>query len=202
MLFDDVLTTCYLGLTTCYLGLSGMRAGLGLEATVGPLRPHRRRALGAKALVQESTATMVDQPITLALRVLSCRDISQPPPSPGASARPPRGQRLLKLQLTDGETMFEALEHSALPFLPKTGDELQLRNASRVSGVLLLAPSSCQLLAGSVQAEDGECRPTKDAVALSWARGDVDDSDPPPRFTQVLESAQAEAPPRHRKTLA
>ena len=93
--------------------------------------------------------------------------------------------------------MFEALEHTALPFLPKSGDELQLRNASRVSGVLLLAPSSCQLLAGSVQAEDGECRPTKDAVALSWARGDVDDSDPPPRFTQVTESAQAEAPPRH-----
>ena len=96
--------------------------------------------------------------------------------------------------------MFEALEHTALPFLPKPGDELQMRNASRVSGVLLLAPSSCQLLAGSAQAlpsEDGAGRPTKDAVALSWARGDVDDADPPPRFTQVSESAQAEAPPRH-----
>merc|ERR1719491_2716340 len=91
--------------------------------------------------------------------------------------------------------MFEALEHTALPFLPKSGDELQLRNASRVSGVLLLAPSSCQLLSGSAQAqptEDVLAQPTKDSVALTWFRGDVDDSDPPPRFTQVSESTQAE----------
>ena len=96
--------------------------------------------------------------------------------------------------------MFEALEHMALPFLPKPGDELQLRNASRVSGVLLLAPSSCQLLASSAEAlpcVDGLSRSIKDSVALSWASGDVDDSDPPPRFTHVSESAQAEAPPRH-----
>ena len=129
-------------------------------------------------------------------RVIACRDIAQPH---GQSSG---GQRLLQLQLSDGVSTVEALERSPLPFLPRVGDELAVQNnAASVSGVMLLEPSVCALLARCCEAA-ARSPPKARTLSSSWTSGDVDESDPPPPFTQVSEDSSASAPAERAKPAA
>lgn len=114
----------------------------------------------------------------LAVEVLSCTDISRG--SSSSTTDSSSTKRLLKLQLSDGRT---ALERSPLAFVPQPGDQLQLSNVNEMAGVYLLDATSCRLLQrASSNDTRHESRPS---LAELWRKGDPDESDPPPRFSEL-----------------
>ena len=116
------------------------------------------------------------------VRVVSCRDVAQPPSGVQSRHRAESSsrRRILLLDLTDGTTDYCALERSVLPFEPQPGDELQLHTSVEVLGVILLEPGSCTLLRSSPRPPDTVLHQPGD-----WKEGDVDAADRPPAFTQL-----------------
>ena len=95
------------------------------------------------------------------------------------------GPRCLKLQLSDGQREHLAIERSVLPFSPQAGDELQLANVKQLLGTFLLEPHSCTLIRRGSTSGEAAAVAQRASLASLWAKGDVDASEPPPRFTQL-----------------
>mmetsp|Transcript_53786 Transcript_53786/g.123752 ORF Transcript_53786/g.123752 Transcript_53786/m.123752 type:complete len:331 (-) Transcript_53786:303-1295(-) len=146
----------------------------------------------------DGSARRILGPFTLA--IVACTDIASPRHHAGSAPPVPGGSPSRLLQLSDGQTQCSAFEwepplSDAQPGQLCPGAIIQLGEALVFGGILLLRPRAITLLQGTPRALSDTSQANTERRRKLWlSASDVDDTDPPPRFSTIDAFAAARQP--------